>query len=432
MASRLPDIVSAVKRLLARRRRVVLAVSGGVDSMVLLDAVARLRSARNHVVVAVLDHGTGPDATEGCALAAAVAASHGLRVITDRLAPGPRTEAAWRAGRWSFLRSVGARESAVIVTGHTRDDQLETVIMRLLRGASARGLAGLYAPSPVERPFLRVIRADIVRYATQRGVRYVEDPDNLSVAHLRNRVRLNILPAIRAVHPELDGQLLAIARDAARWRRAVERLADDFVLKPAPAGEFRVNVALLGGLDAGGRKVMWPALAARAGVAIDRRGLDRLTALVDAATGDRAPLSGGFEAIRGRHAITLRRARARAEPSVLLADGTEFGSFVFTAEIANSLRQTPNDPWRIWLSSDAEPVVREWVGGDRLTLNGSGSRRRVKRYFADAGIPGPLREGWPVVLVGADIVWIPGVRSTAGVPTENGESIEYRCQRRVD
>lgn len=399
--------------------------------MVLLDAAARLRSPRNHVVVAILDHGTGPLATEACALAAAVAASHGLPVITDRLPPGPRTEAAWRAGRWRFLRSVAEREAAAVVVGHTRDDQVETVMMRLLRGASARGMAGLYAESSVERPFLRVTRADIVRYATQRGIRYVEDPDNLAVAHLRNRVRLNILPAIRAVHPEFETALLALARDAARWRQKVESVADEFLLEAASPGRVQADADGLKQLDRSGRMVIWPALAARAGVTVDRRGLERLTDLVDGRTGDRVPLSGGFEAVRGQDAITLRRVRSRAAPPSPLADGTRFGPFVFTAEHA-STPPSPGDPWRIQLPSTSKPVVREWVAGDRLTLNGSSFRRRVKRYFADAGIPGPLREGWPVVMVGPDIVWIPGVRSTTGVPTENGDSIEYRCQRQPD
>jgi tRNA(Ile)-lysidine synthase len=289
----------------------------------------------------------------------------------------------------------------------------------------------LYAESTVERPFLRVTRADIVRYATQRGIRYVEDPDNFSVAHLRNRVRLNILPAIRAVHPEFETALLALARDAARWRRKVESVAEDFLLEPASAGRVHVDANDLRKLDRSGRMVLWPALAARAGVTVDRRGLERLAGLVDGQTGDRVPLSGGFEAIRGQDAITVRRVPTHGVPPAPLADGTRFGSFVFKAELA-STPPSPADPWRIQLPSKSKPVVREWVAGDRLTLNGSNSRRRVKRYFADAGIPGPLREGWPVVLVGPEIVWIPGVRSTTGVPTEKGESIEYRCQRQPD
>jgi tRNA(Ile)-lysidine synthase len=354
-----------------------------------------------------------------------------MSVITERLAPGPRTEAAWRAGRWRFLRAVADRESAIVIVGHTRDDQIETVIMRLLRGASARGLAGLHAPSPVARPFLGVTRADIIRHATQRGIRYVDDPGNLSVAHLRNRVRLNILPAIRAVHPEFEAELLAIARDAARWRGAVEKVADRFVLDAAATGDFRVDAPGLAALDHDGRRVVWPAVAAKAGITLDRRGLDRLTALVDAPTSARVPLSGEFEAVKGRNEITLRRVRPLPDAPVPLADGTEFGPFRFTVE-ATAPGSTASDPWSITLPVRAEPIVREWVAGDRLMLSGNTSGRRVKRYFADAGIPGPLREGWPVVLVGPDIVWIPGVRAAAAVPRENGESIAYRCRRRPD
>src|SRR5687768_5979932 len=171
-------VETSVRQLLARNNRLVLAVSGGIDSAVLLDAVARLRSREHRVVVATVDHGTGPSATESTAQALATAARFGLSAMSERLTIDRPGEAAWREARWKFLRRVAAAEGAVVVTGHTRDDHVETVVMCLMRGAGARGLAGLLAASNVERPLLEHPRSTIRKYASRMKVSFVEDPTN--------------------------------------------------------------------------------------------------------------------------------------------------------------------------------------------------------------------------------------------------------------
>jgi tRNA(Ile)-lysidine synthase len=437
-ANLLREIEVPVQNLLDRVPRLVLAISGGVDSAVLLDAVARLRTPAHHVVVATLDHGTGTAATDAVALAAATAARHRVRLVTERLAPGPGSEAEWRRQRWRFLRQVAARERAVVVTAHTRDDQVETVVMRLLRGAGARGLAGLYAPSSVERPLISASRADVLYYARRRRVAYVNDPSNLSVAFLRNRVRLNLLPAIRAVHPGFDNEILDLAHRAAQVRAATDAVAQAFIVRHRP-GEVIVDAAALGELDDEGRRLIWPSIAALAGCQVDRRGIVRLADLTNRPIGAVVQVSGGFEAGRGRTEIALRfrSSRDRQTPASIRR-GAEFGNFRFTVLPLPTLAAVPGepaerdrDPWRIRLDDSLEPVVREWVPGDRLTLDSHGSRRRVKRFLAEAGIPGPDRAGWPVVVVDGDVVWIPGVR--AGVQsTGTSSTVEYRCERHDD
>lgn len=437
-ANLLRDVELPVQHLLDRRRRLVLAVSGGVDSAVLLDAVARLRTPGHHVVVASIDHGTGPVATEAVALTASVAAQHGLGIVTERLRPGRPSEAEWRRQRWRFLWQVAAREDAVVTTAHTRDDQVETVVMRLLRGAGARGLAGLFAASPVERPLLSASRADVMYYARRRRLRYLEDPTNLSVAFLRNRVRLNILPAIRAVHPGFDDEILDLAHRAAQVRAAVDVASGEFLLAQRQ-GEVVVDAVALAGLDEAGRRLLWPALAARVGAWLDRRGIVRLAGLTDRPRGTRVQVSGGFEAVRDRDTIVLRRPTPE-EPRAPrpLRRGATFGPFRFEARQVATIRHPAapanhqRDPWRIRLADSLEPLVREWVPGDRLLLDRSGRKRRVKRFLAEAGIPAPDRPGWPVVVVDGDVVWVPGVRGSPDAVHGTGNLIEYRCERRPD
>jgi len=425
----------SVRQLLERRSRLVLAVSGGADSAVLLDAVARLSGARHRIVVASVDHGTGEAATEATARAVAAAASHGLPAISERLTLERHGEAAWRAGRWAFLRRVAAAEGAHVVTAHTRDDHIETVVMRLLRGAGTRGLAGLLAPSPVERPLLAHGRADILDYAARRGIAFIEDPTNTSLAFLRNRVRLQLLPAIRRASPGFEEEILRLSKEAADLRVRVDAVIDAFLLAPREGALMVLDGNTLAQLPEESLQLILPALVAKAGITLDRRGLTRLAEVARSAPGSRGQLSGGYEVVRSRAELSITRLPRAAAGSLRLRDSgqTEFGEFRFQAEpdasIQNGESEGAPNPWRIYIPKSAEPVVRQWYPGDRLTTDLIGGRRRVKRFFAEAGIVGPLRIGWPVVLCGDEVVWIPGVKASQDAVRREERMVHYTCER---
>ena len=303
----------------------LVAVSGGPDSMVLLDAAAAVRSPAS-LVVATFDHGTGRAAAAAASLVARRARELGVTSVTGRGRSGAgATEAAWRAERWRFLRECAERAGATIVTGHTRDDQVETVFIRALRGAGPRGLAALYARSSVLRPLLETSRADVLSYARSRDISFVTDPSNADRRHLRNRVRLDLLPTIRAHHPGFDDDLLALARTAARWRARSEALALTFPLMIEPSGNPAFARAPLAGLAPDELRTLWPALAARAGVVLDHRGTARLASFtIDGETGQTIQLAGGTEVWMERDALVFaplasgakrsraKRARARS------------------------------------------------------------------------------------------------------------------------
>jgi tRNA(Ile)-lysidine synthase len=283
--------------------RLLLAVSGGRDSMVLLDAMRRWAPAGAVVAVASFDHGTGPAARRAVAVVRRAARAVGWPLLVGRARGLPATEAAWRAARWAFLREVAAEQGARVVTAHTRDDQVETVFHRALRGSGPRGLAGLYAPSDVLRPLLHLPRGTVAAYAAAAGVDYVEDPSNASRAFLRNRIRLDLLPACERVRPGFADELLALAREAAAWRASVEALAAQCAPRAA-GGSLFVDVAPMLGWPAAALGPVWAALAARAGIALDRRGTERLVAFTHpSAVGARIPLAGGH--VVRRHAATF-------------------------------------------------------------------------------------------------------------------------------
>ncbi|MHB1297717.1 MAG: tRNA lysidine(34) synthetase TilS [Gemmatimonadaceae bacterium] len=302
--------------------RWLLAVSGGRDSMVMLDAFARGRWSEV-AAVATFDHGTGAAARLASELVVAEAAVRLLPVVTGVRSPEEAesaSEAAWRAARWHFLARWARELGAVVVTAHTLDDQLETVLLRIIRGSGPRGLAGMSAdghggPVPglrTVRPLLGVRRADVADYAAQHHVRFVEDPSNVSRAHARNRARHDLLPALESASPGFGAWLLDLSTRATRWRADIDSLVDHLI----DEGDVRIDAdgtivvragrfATFGATEWG---VLWPALAARAGIAMDRRGVVRAAEWARrSAPHSRIQLAGAVSLERTASTFVLRR-----------------------------------------------------------------------------------------------------------------------------
>ncbi len=263
-------------------------------------------------MVATFDHGTGRAAGRAAALVARRAFRSGFVCVTGRASTIGTREEEWRRGRWQFLEQVASKRDAIVVTAHNLDDQVETVFMRILRDAGPRGLAGLYAESEIVRPFLNISRAALARYADEHEVPFVQDPSNSDRKHLRNRIRLDILPSIKRQNPGFPDELLTLAREAALWRRSLEDLAASVGAEAEQDGALRISRSSLKGYDADSLRVLWPALAARASVVMDRRGTQRAAEFtIKGATGGAIQLSGGIEIVMRRDHMLLRRWRSR-------------------------------------------------------------------------------------------------------------------------
>lgn len=408
---------------------IVLAVSGGVDSMVLLDAAAATVPSER-LCVATFDHGTGSAATKAAALVRMRAATLGLECVSERASTRLRGEAELRNARWRFLRSVAARRGALVATAHTLDDQVETVLMRILRGAGARGLAGMFAHTDVVRPLLAFTRRDVMRYARARGLDWIEDPSNESRGYLRNRVRHELLPALLAARPELARELLDVARAAAAWRSdvagCVDRVAAPRVSSDGAAVD--ADAAALRPYGSDELKVLWPEIAARAGVALDRRGTERLASFTARArVGARIQLSGGWDVVRSRDAFQLRASGQSlpAEATLEVSAGTTWDGWEFRV-IDGDPRESP---WSAWLPGETPLLVRRWQPGDVMYVGAPSRPRKVKYLLSDAGITGHERARWPVVLAGDQIVWIPGVRRSAVAAARSGRpGLAFACE----
>ena len=197
---------------------VLVACSGGVDSVALAHAAVALLGGRR-VVLGHVDHAVRPGSAADAQAILAFAETLGVGARVDRLEPGPDDEARLREGRYAALERQRMSEGAVcVLTAHTQDDQAETVLMGLLRSASPGALTGIpETRGRVIRPLLSVSRAELERYVARHRLEIREDPTNREPRYLRNRVRKELLPLLETRYrPRLRPRLAALAARLAR------------------------------------------------------------------------------------------------------------------------------------------------------------------------------------------------------------------------
>lgn len=268
----------------------------------------------------------------------------------------------------------------------------------------------------------------------------MEDPSNHSREHLRNRVRLDLLPALRRADAHIDDLLIATGRRASAWRDEVESFVDaNLVTHVARDGSLAIARTELSTYDDDSLAVIWTALAGRVGLALDRRGTRRLASFTTSGGRGSIPLSGGWRVEAKAEQFVLRRQpvlEPRAVPLPRL--GTmRWGSFEFrrAGAVARDRRASTSDGCGVWTAAvpaEATAIVRPWSAGDRLTAATGQQPRRVKRYLSDAGVHGLDRAGWPVVVAGDDVIWIPGVRRSDAATERSGRPVRHYVCERID
>jgi len=327
---RLPALVAAVDRALRatgmppRSRTIVVGLSGGADSVALVDALASLRRRRGfRVLAAHLDHGLRAGSADDAAFCAELCRALDVPLRVGRADVRARAarergglEQAARRERYAFLRRVREEEAAfAIAVAHTRDDQAETLLLRLLRGAGATGLAGMRPRSgDVVRPLLAVSRGEVLAHLRERGLAWREDPSNADLAHRRNRVRHELIPYLEerfnpGIRASLARTASVLADEAAHVRGEAEALVAAISREESGALLLRRS-ALAEAPTAVARAAIRQALVRAGGLArvgaVHVEGILRL-ARAKAPSGRRLPLPGGREARFTRDDIRLEK-----------------------------------------------------------------------------------------------------------------------------
>lgn len=202
----------------------VVAVSGGVDSVVLLDLLAK--KPRLELVVAHFDHGIREDSAEDRKLVQKLAKHYKLPVFYKSGNLGPdASEATARAARYKFLRQTMTEQGArAIITAHHQDDMLETAILNMLRGTGRKGLSSLISTKELVRPMLQWTKSDVLDYARQHNLAWYEDSTNADERYLRNYIRKHILS--RFTGPDRE-DLLRRVEHAGKINAQIDHLLEE-------------------------------------------------------------------------------------------------------------------------------------------------------------------------------------------------------------
>jgi tRNA(Ile)-lysidine synthase len=405
---------------------VVVACSGGTDSLALLALAA---AAGLDPVAVHVDHGARPESAAEAQVVAGLAERLGTGFMAERVtvAPGPGFEARARHARYQALERARQRAgAAVVLVGHTRDDQAETVLLNLLRGGAVTGLAGIPPRrGTVVRPLLEVSRAELADCCARLGLTPVSDPMNADSAHRRVWLRREVIPALEAGAGRdlraLLARQAAVARSESDFldRLAVQALEDGG--QPLAGGQLAA--AALAGLE-----VALARRAVRLWLGPPPPALEHVDAVLEVARGGRrsVELPGGVRVVRsgGRlHRLepspprgTAPETPAEPEPVPVELPGAATG---FGVQLDGWVERAPPVHWpdgRWTAVLDADRAGRRaWlrapVPGERFTPLGLGGRKAVADALAEVGVPPEDRPGHPVLAsTSGEPLWVLGYR----------------------
>ena len=431
------------RHVLLASERVLVAVSGGQDSMALLLTLARLAEELDiHLTVAHFDHmlRSRQEAHDDEAAVRDLAVGLGLSFVAGAGDVPARTrrrresvEEAARHLRFDFLRREAKRLKAdVVVLGHTRDDRAETVLLHLLRGSGLDGLIGLRPRSAwplgrgpaLARPLLETTRAETLRYCREAGLTPREDPTNLLLQATRNRLRHEVIPLLRRLNPRLDEALCRLGEATA---------ADVDYLDAAANAEWRSQASFEDGgvvFPRGAFTSLSAALRARllrravrrlAGAAVELEAV-HIVAVEEALAKRRSSVSlpHGLTASVGTRDVRIGRSSrmpppAIAETPLVVPGRTDLPGWTAVAEIVPPPPPQPRPRTRFeaWLDSDAvgaRLIVRSRRPGDRLRPLGLGGEKKLQDLLVDARVPREERDAVPLVCAPWGIAWVVGHR----------------------
>ncbi|WP_425059744.1 tRNA(Ile)-lysidine synthase [Sporomusa carbonis] len=435
----------AVKHgLLVPGSRIVAACSGGPDSLVLVHVLNRLKEECHFsLAVAHVNHMFRAEAAAEADFVAAFSASLGLEchvkdidvpayLADNKMSP----QEAARLLRYRYLREVAAQwGGAHIATGHHRDDQVETVLINLLRGAGSSGLKGMRPRSEgIIRPLLAVSRPEIETYCARHNLTPCQDSSNFKTDYLRNRIRLKLLPTLEQdYNPAIREALLRLAeltgdehdyicREAAKqWGTSAIAADGNVCIDSGKLAELHAAVQ---------RELIRQAIEKKRGslTGISFSHVEKLlTMALSGTVGAVLTLPGGLIARKTYTGFELEMAGAPhdlfrrperlqpvevAVPGVTPADAD--GRVVVLAEIFSSL---PERQGRDTALFDLERlklplIMRSRLPGDRFRPLGLGGSKKLKEFLIDAKVPEAERDNVPVIADQDNIIWVAGYRQS--------------------
>jgi tRNA(Ile)-lysidine synthase len=426
-------------RMLSPGDRVLVAVSGGPDSVCLLSVLRELAEDLDLTLhIAHLDHMfRGKESADEALFVGEFVNTFGIPATIEKfdvpvycLERGLSPQEGARNVRYDFLQRVAKTiDASRIATGHTADDQAETFLMRLLRGAGASGLSAIPAVrGNIVRPLIEITRAEVLEYLNDTGLSFVTDPSNTKPVYTRNRVRLEIIPALKGFNPRIVETLAAEAALLRDEDEAIEfhcTLLADGILERTANDLFIKRIEFSALPIAFRRRLLKRALdlagvesARLSQVQID----EALAFMASAQTGRNMDLPLGLTIGReyDRFVLSARSRTDHFSYPISISGVTVIPELFLAVEtsITDRLPLEPEDKNYIWQAlldyDKIGPLLtfRNRRPGDWFCPAGmGGKRKKLQDYFVDEKVPRRKRDTVPLLCSGENILWVAGLRT---------------------
>lgn len=431
--------------LAAPPARVLALLSGGADSVCLVHALTR-ELGPGRVEALHVHHGlrAAADEDESFCRQLCEALEVPLHVERVQVAAAGSLEARAREARYAAAEAVRGRAGLdLVATGHTASDQVETVLYRLATSPGRRALLGM-APrrDRIVRPLLAVSGEDTRAYCREAGLDWREDESNQDRTPARNRLRLDVIPALREIHPAAEANVLATAAQLRDEQEVLERAVDEALRRIGAGGHPpTVEVARLASEPPALRRLLLQRLAesaAGAPLALRPEHMHEIERLAERGGSGVAELGGGVRAVAEYGVVRFLRDPEAAAPGAAelpVPGACRFGTWEVRAEPGplppagdlGSLDEPLLDAGRLGTSL----TVRGWRAGDRMHPLGLAGTKSLQDVFSDRKVPRSLRRSLPVVLAGDEIAWVAGVAVSERFKLDDQTSATMRLRARA-
>lgn len=441
------SVVEVVRDFFQQRapevRRPLVAVSGGLDSTALLLALQEAGSPEM-IACHVNHHLRGGDSDADQQFVEALCSHLGIPLEVRHVelnadeAKQRGIEAAARTARYDALRDAARAVNAdAIATAHHRDDQSETVLMRLLSGSGPLRLGGVRERNgDLVRPLLTVGRAELEAFVATRGIVAREDAMNADARFLRTRIRRELLPLARTINPRVDAALEETARQVAELERDLDSATERLVSVSRSESSTTFDAARLDGLEFMLRRLLHREIVRLDASArdVDAGDLRRLAA----SRVSRETISASLEIVRERSVWTIRQQREEAAVppyAIAIRPGEEFplpGSHVrFSLTVsADPVSTSRRGRSQLFEVTDAEChfEVRNRRSGDRFHPLGAPAAKSLNDFLIDRKIPRQQRDTIPLLTCNGEVVWVAGVEVSEKFKVRGNVTRRFRAE----
>jgi tRNA(Ile)-lysidine synthase len=424
-------VAAALAPSVAPGAHVVLGLSGGVDSVALLSILCELAPELRFSLRAVhVNHAISPNAPRWAEFCSALCREKGVPLLVETVDIARYRESGLEGAARRARYEVFARlEADVLALAQHRDDQAETLLLQLLRGAGLRGLAAMPSARPLGgtrirllRPLLQVSRGNIESYARERGLAWIEDESNADTTRKRNFLRHEALPLLERQFPAAREAIARAAGHLAEVCELMDELARSDRERAGGAEIDLVRLLELGGARA--KNVLRHACEQRG---IPAPGTAQLSELLRQLSGARqgaavsVPVSGwSFHRYRGR--VYLEP--LRVGPELTMREPWNGENALPLLALGGVLRFKPEEGRGLSVDKlrRAPVTVRARRGGERLRPNRARPRRTLKNMLQERSVPPWRRERLPLLYCGEDLVCVPGIGDDCTYQAAPGES----------